>query len=188
MKRKFSILSLLAIAIVIFFIVFLPGTGLLPGGAGYILIFFMPIALALHIFEEFVFPGGGEEWFKKQNPQFARAYTDKYFFRVNAFPLILATLTALGVFDYNGSYGNGIYAWFVFLFFFVQNGIFHLRANIKNKQYGPGLITSIVLYFPLAVFSLVFFLTHDIVNILALIPCLAISALIQPVIDRIKKN
>ena len=47
-----------------------------------ILLWSLPIALSLHVFEEFAFPGGLKQWIKDYKPRKPRS--DFYYFIVNA--------------------------------------------------------------------------------------------------------
>ena len=50
----------------------------LPAEIGVILVFLLPVTFGLHVFEEFIFPGGGVEWFKNYHPEYGQAYSDSF--------------------------------------------------------------------------------------------------------------
>ena len=189
MKRRLGgIIALLEIASTTV-LLFLLGQRWLPPAIGVVLIFLLPITFGLHVFEEFIFPGGAMEWFKLYRPQYAEAFTESYLFKINAFPLILSGLVSLGAFDYRGAFSFfGIRAWLAFLFFLALNGIFHIRGTIQTKHYSPGVVVSIVLFIPLAVISFIYFLGAGVVDIFSAIICVAVGSSIQPVLDYIKRR
>ena len=161
----------------------------LPAKFGVSLVFFLPITFGLHVFEEFIFPGGSGNWFKIYHPQYAKAYTQSYFFKVNAIPLVLSVLLTFGTFDYAGAFSFfGIRAWLAFLSFLAINAIFHIRGTIETKHYSPGLVVSILLYLPLTIIGFTYLLRTGVVDIVSAIVCIAIGLLIQPVLDYIKKR
>ena len=161
----------------------------LPAGFGLFLVFGLPIVFGLHVFEEFIFPGGAQDWFKAHHPQYATAYTQSYLFKVNVIPLVLSALLSFGTFDYEGSYSFfGIRAWLVFLSFLAFNAIFHIRGTIETKRYSPGIVVSILLYLPLAIIGFTFLPRTGVVDIVSVFVCIAIGSLLQPVLDYIKKR
>ena len=160
----------------------------LPARFGLFLVFCLPIVFGLHVFEEFIFPGGAQDWFKAHHPQYARAYTQSYLFKVNAIPLVLSALLSFGTFDYEGSYSFfGIRAWLVFLSFLAFNAIFHIRGTLETKRYSPGLLVSISLYLPLTIIGFTYLLRTGVVDILPAIICLSLGSVLQPLLDHIKK-
>ena len=170
-------------------LLFLRGHKGLPAEFGVILVFLLPITFGLHVCEEFIFPGGGSDWFKLYRPQYAKAYTESYYFKVNAFPLVLSALVALGSFDYRGAFSYfGIRAWLAFLSFQVLNAIFHLRGTIQTKRYSPGVAAGVVLYLPLAIVSFIFLLKTGVIDPVSAVICALVGCLIQSVLDRIKNN
>jgi hypothetical protein len=189
MKTKLGMVIAVVETAAVFFTFLLLKQVNLPAQMSVILFFLLPVTFGAHVFEEFFFPGGAEDWFRAYNPQFAKAYTSSYFLKVNAIPLMLSGLLPLGTLDYSGSYSlPGVYAWFVFLSFLTINGIFHIRATIKAKAYSPGTVTSLVLYVPLAVTSLIYFWQSQVVNIFLVIICLALGTVLQPILDSLKKQ
>ena len=72
--RLGGVISLIEIASVAALLFLLRQEGL-PAKTGVSLVFFLPITFGLHVFEEFIFPGGANEWFKTYRPQYAEAYT-----------------------------------------------------------------------------------------------------------------
>ena len=113
----------------------------------------LPAAVCLHVFEEFVFPGGFGGWYRDYKPELAGGMTAKFFFRINA-ALIAGTLwTGLA-----GPSHAGFIWWLIFAGIIGTNAGFHLKGMLAMKRYSPGVISSVLLYLPLAVTGLVVFL------------------------------
>jgi len=189
MKTRIGIVIILieiaSIAALLWFL----NLGGMPEGFGRSLVFLLPIAFGLHVCEEFIFPGGAIQWFKQYHPEYAQAYTESYFFKVNAIPLALSLLVAFGTFDFAGGFSFfGIRAWLAFLSFLTINTIFHVRAVLETRKYSPGVGTSVLAYLPLAVFSLIYLLQTGAVDIFSAIVCISVGSCIQPVLDYIKKR
>lgn len=193
MKSKLAVQLGMVIIIVemasISALLFLLGQEGLPAKIDVVLVFLLPITFGFHVFEEFTFPGGGTDWFKAYHPEYIEAFTDPYFFKINAIPLVLSVLVSLGVFNYVGSFSFwGIRAWLAFLSMQGFNVIFHIRGAIRlrTKQPSPGMVTAILLYSPLVIISYVHLLQTGIVDVFSAIVCLAIGSLLQPTLDAIK--
>jgi len=190
MKKKLGgVIAVIEITSVTILLFLLRQPQSIPTPISVLLVFLLPITFGLHVCEEFIFPGGGSDWFKLYHPQYAKAYTEPYFLKVNIFPLVLSVLVSLGSFDYRGAFSFlGIRAWLAFLFFQALNAVFHLRGTIQTKQYSPGVGVGIVLYLPLAISSFIYFLKIGVIDPISAIVCILIGSLIQPVLDRIKEH
>jgi len=163
----------------------------LPAGTGVILVFLLPVTFGLHVWEEFVFPGKGADWFRAYHSEYGPAFKDSYFFKINAIPLVLALLVTLGTFDFAGGFSFwGIRAWLAFLCMQGFNVIFHIRGviQLKTKQGAPGIVTACLLYVPLVVTSFAYLLKTGSVDVISAIICLAVGSLLQPALDLIKKQ
>lgn len=161
----------------------------LPAKFGLALVFCLPIIFGLHVVEEFIFPGGASAWFTLYHPEHAGAYTESYFFKVNAIPLVLAVLLAFGTFDFAGSFSfYGIRAWLVFLSFLAFNALFHIRGTFETKRYSPGLLVSLSLYLPLTIIGFTYLLRTGAVDIFSAIVCFGLGTLFQPALDYIKNR
>ena len=153
------------------------------------LVFALPLAFGLHVFEEFVFPGGASDWFRSYRPQFTAAYTPSYFFRINALPLVLSLGVSLGAFDYRGGFSSaGIRAWLAFVCIQGFNAIYHIRGAIETRNYSPGMVSGILFYLPLAVFSFAYLIRTGTVDVFSAIGCLLVGAISQSLFDRIKER
>jgi hypothetical protein len=171
-------------------LLFLLGQPGLPPSFGLVLVFCLPITFGLHVFEEFIFPGGGADWFRRDRPQFAQVLTDSYFFNINAIPLVLSLLVTLGTFDFAGGFAYfGIRAWLAFLCFQAIHIIYsHIRGVFNTEQYSPGLATSILLYVPLTVTAFVYLLQTGVVDVVSALACIAVGFLILILLDHIKMS
>jgi hypothetical protein len=189
MKTKlFSAILLIEIASVSLLLFLLSQKGL-PAKIGVTLVFLQPIIFGLHVFEEFIFPGGYVDWYRSHSPQLADALTPSYLLRINVIPLVASLLVSLGSFDYisTSSFG-GIRAWLVFLSFLSFNGLFHIRGAILAKKYSPGMVSSIGLYFPLTIISFIYFLKTGAVDVFSGIVCIVIGSSFQTILDYLKKR
>lgn len=161
----------------------------LPSKLGVSMVFFLPIIFGLHVFEEFIFPGGSQDWFTLYHPQYAKAYGESYLFKVNAIPLGLSVLLAFGTFDFVGSFSFfGIRAWLVFLSFLAFNALFHIRGTFVTKRYSPGLVVSISLYLPLTIIGFTYLLRTGVVDIVSAIVCFGLGSVLQPILDYTKNR
>jgi hypothetical protein len=111
------------------------------------ILFWLPLlAAALHVFEEFAWPGGFTAWYRSYRPDIAASVSNRFLFWINV-ALLLACFSA-GV-DGPSPYGAALFLTVTALLF--ANGLFHLVATIKGRRYAPGLVTGVVLYLPLAI-------------------------------------
>ncbi|MCC7406053.1 MAG: HXXEE domain-containing protein [Bdellovibrionales bacterium] len=104
----------------------------------------VPIALFLHCLEE---------WFL-DFPSWARrrfgSITTRRFYFLSHIPIFLVVihLSVTGAREDNG----GIYILLAVAaqLALAMNGVFHLLASLLFREYSPGLVTSVVFYFPLS--------------------------------------
>ena len=125
------------------------------------LIFWAPTAAVLaHIFEEFVFPGGFLSWHRRYRPGHASSITIKFALIVNT--LLVGLCILIG---FIGATPQGAALWLMVAALVFTNAIFHLRGAIAGRSYSPGLITSVLLYLPLAVLGYYFFIRAGLTSI-----------------------
>ena len=119
-------------------------------------IFWAPLAAAaLHIFEEFVFPGGFMKWYSAYKPEIKKSISKRFLFFINLGLLILCyDIGALR----ESSINISIILWLGVMALLAANGAWHLKAVWKTKTYSPGVITGTVIYIPLAVYGYIYFL------------------------------
>jgi hypothetical protein len=118
------------------------------------LLFWWPLlAAALHIWEEFVFPGGFADWDRGYRPAYKASITPRLHLFMNAL-LILACVSV-------GSAGptrSGVASWLTLSALLASNAIFHVVGAIQSRSYSPGMVTGLLLYFPMAVYGYTYFL------------------------------
>lgn len=119
-----------------------------------ILEWLLPVVILLHIFEEFVFPGGFMKWYQTYKPAIASSIRPKFLIIVN----VLLVLTALNPINL-GFTQEGIICWLCILSVMAVNAWFHVNGTIRSKAFSPGLITSVLLYIPLSLYGNWFFLS-----------------------------
>jgi hypothetical protein len=118
-----------------------------------ILFWFLPGVALLHIFEEFVFPGGFGKWDRENRPAYASSITPRFHLFINAVFILLCFLPLLLPGEYS-------LAWWLSMgsVLFV-NALFHIRGTFRTRKYSPGLATSVILYLPLSIYGYWLFLT-----------------------------
>lgn len=117
---------------------------------------FAPLGAAgLHIFEEFVFPGGFTPWYRRYRGDAARI-TTRFLVIING-----ALLLACGNIAQLGRTRTGVAYWLTIAAVQASNGLWHAWASIKSHSYSPGLITGLALYVPMAVYGYVQFVRLD---------------------------
>ena len=110
------------------------------------------IAVALHLGEEFVWPGGFAQWYRWYLLDIAPSITTGFLVRINALFVAMAIIAgALGFSAY------GVALWLVVASIAAANGVFHLWAVMKTKRYSPGVVTGVLVYLPLTAFGFYYF-------------------------------
>jgi hypothetical protein len=138
--------------------------------------------LMLHQFEEYVYPGGFQDYFN------TRIY--------NPFGFFKNRISDKAVIWVNVVLGWGIYS-IVVLFFrenlmvvmtFVTvlliNGILHFVVSFNTRYYNPGVVTGAVLFIPLAIYSSIKLIEAQVVTLMQLLlvlPYAAVFSLLIPV-------
>jgi hypothetical protein len=108
------------------------------------------IASVLHVTEEYYFPGGFLSWAKKILPKYEKRLNAKFAVIVNGLFIMLCAAGVLTGMKYPG---------FILSIsgLILVNGILHILSSVFTKSYSPGLITSLILYIPTAIYSFVIF-------------------------------
>ena len=110
------------------------------------------IAVALHLGEEFLWPGGFAQWYRWYRPDIGPSITTRFLVRINALFVAMAIIAgALGFSPY------GVALWLVVASIAASNAVFHLWAVIRTKRYSPGVVTGVLVYLPLAAFGFYYF-------------------------------
>ena len=102
-------------------------------------------AVALHLVEEFVWPGGFADWYRAYRPARAVSVTTAFLWWINAVLVALAIAPVV-----LGATRQGIALWLVVASVGAANGAFHLWATLAWRRYSPGLVTGVLVYVPLA--------------------------------------
>ena len=103
-------------------------------------------AVAAHLVEEFVWPGGFPEWYRWYRPERASSVTTRFIVIVNAILVVIALLPLV-----LGRTPRGYAFWLVVAAIGVANAVFHLWATVRRSRYSPGVITGALGYLPLGV-------------------------------------
>jgi len=99
-------------------------------------------AVSLHICEEFVFPGGFPDWYRKYRPNASRI-TTRFLVVING-SLVACCVVAGAVRN-----SSGIFYWLLVSAIVAANGFWHLWAAYRSRAYSPGVITGLLIYVPL---------------------------------------
>jgi hypothetical protein len=109
-------------------------------------------ASILHMVEEFFFPGGFIKTMQKMNPRFGRFATIPAAAVINGLQILLCVAVILI------GRGNLAFSLSVAVLLFI-NGLMHIGAAARLKGYAPGVLTGLVFYLPLSIFSFYYFLS-----------------------------
>ena len=121
-------------------------------------------AVLLHLFEEFVWPGGFAEWYRWYRPERAASVTTRFLVWINALFVLMALIpVTMGFRPY------GVAFWLVVASIAAANGLFHLWAVLRTRRYSPGVVTGCIFYLPLAVFGFVYFWRAGLANVALLL-------------------
>jgi hypothetical protein len=112
-------------------------------------------AASIHIFEEFVYPGGFKAWWCAYRPETAASVSNRFLIIINAALLAFSVSVALAV---QAPRGNGVAAWLTLAALLFSNAVFHVIGAFQSKRYSPGMISGVVLYIPIAIYGFVLFL------------------------------
>ena len=111
-------------------------------------IFWLPaICVAMHMTEEFIWPGGFSAWFRAYRPENALSFTPRFAFWINAL-LVVATL-ALGWIG--PMWSRGVSLWLTIVAILGGNALLHIRGVVRMRRYSPGVVTGTLLYLPLCI-------------------------------------
>jgi len=128
-------------------------------------------AAALHMTEEFVWPGGFGDWDRAYRPAIRQSITPQLHLVVNLLLLFLCLSVALaGVAPSGASLGEfrfrsvippalSVPSWVALAGLLGGNAIFHAVGTVRTRRYSPGVFTGMLLYVPLTGFGLWHF-TH----------------------------
>ena len=103
-------------------------------------------ASAVHMLEEYGYPGGFPDLMKRMNPRFAAHVTTPFAVLINGLQLLLCAV-AIAVGGRPLVFSMSI-AGLLFI-----NGMVHLGACTRLGKYTPGAITGALLYLPLSIYA-----------------------------------
>jgi hypothetical protein len=109
-------------------------------------------AAVVHVFEEYVYPGGFPDGLAKLLPRATHLFTPKFHWVVNG---LLFLLCLAGAFI---GKSNLVLSLSVFGLVFA-NALLHIRGVIVTRKYYPGVISGALIYIPLAVYAYAVFLS-----------------------------
>lgn len=116
-------------------------------------------AAALHIAEEFAFPGGFAAWDRSYRPDIRKSISARFHVIINA-ALLLACLQValLSKADDAPTQRIAVAAWLTLSALLFSNALFHAVGTLQTKRYSPGLVTAVTLYVPVTVYGYAHFL------------------------------
>lgn len=120
----------------------------------------------LHVFEEFVYPGGFANEFKQMLLKINLKMTNAWLVVTNIMFLTIVTST---LFIENTLFGLSVIS------ITLLNGLLHIGKSLQVKRYFPGLITAALFYIPIGIFS---FWSFDL-NLIQKIQCLVLGLLMH---------
>src|SRR4051812_9542241 len=103
-------------------------------------------AIAAHLFEEFVWPGGFAEWYRRYPPGYIATVSPLFLLLINVAFIGLALLPPL-----LGPSPRGLAVWLIVAAVAAANAVFHLTAVLRSNAYSPGVVSGVAFYLPLAV-------------------------------------
>lgn len=103
-------------------------------------------AALVHIFEEFVIPGGFEREFKEMLARINLEVTNSW--------LIFTNILFLSGVVY-AQLSESVFFGFTIISIAFINGLLHVGKSIQVRRYFPGLISASLMYLPLGVYSIV---------------------------------
>jgi hypothetical protein len=103
------------------------------------------IAVAAHLIEEFVWPGGFADWYRAYRPDRAASVTVRFLVVINAVLVLMALIPPM-----LGGSPRAMAMWLVIAAIGAANTMFHGWATLRTRVYSPGVVTGAIGYLPLA--------------------------------------
>lgn len=127
---------------------------------------------AIHMAEEYVYPGGFMDFVKRLNPRFAPRVTVRFAVVANGLQLLLCLIAVV--------VGKSVpvFSMSVAGLLFI-NGLAHIMGCLRVRGYAPGVITGILLYLPLSVYAYDLFLSAGLLTASELVVTGILGALYQ---------
>lgn len=104
------------------------------------------VAVGLHIFEEFAWPGGFLPWYRHYRG--TSSVTARFLWIINTLLVLVCwNAASLGDTPIGAAYRLTLSA------LLCSNGCWHAWVGLKTRTYSPGVVTGVLLYVPLAVYE-----------------------------------
>jgi Protein of unknown function with HXXEE motif len=107
----------------------------------------MAIASIVHAIEEYAYPGGFLRWMRYLFPRGAPGVAGAVVINLAFFALVLSPFVS-------ASEATPIFSMSI-AGLLLANGALHVVGTFLTKRYSPGTVTSILCYFPAAVYALI---------------------------------
>jgi hypothetical protein len=117
-------------------------------------------AAVVHILEEFVWPGGFMNWYRRYRGPSVTSITPRFLIIVNV--VLLAVCLNVAFVD---DTPIGVAYWIGISAILASNGLWHVWAAVKGRVYSPGMVTGLLLFVPLAVYGCIHFVRSGSVSI-----------------------
>jgi hypothetical protein len=117
------------------------------------------IAAILHICEEFVWPGGFVDWYRRYRAD-GSGVTTRFLIIVNG--VLLVVCCNIG---FLGRKEAGTDYWLLIAALLCSNGCWHLWASYKSRAYSPGVISGVLIYVPLAIYGYIHFIQSGVASL-----------------------
>lgn len=136
-------------------------------------VLWLPLAaVALHLFEEFVWPGGSAEWYRHYPPGADVPVSPGVLVILNAIFVGLALMPPM----LRGT-PRGLAIWLVVAATAGANGVFHLVTTVRARAYAPGVVTGVTVYVPLALVGGLWMIHHHLVGPAAIAEAIVVALL-----------
>jgi hypothetical protein len=133
-------------------------------------------AAALHMVEEFGYPGGFADWDRRYRPEIRASITPRLHLVVNALLLLLcAQVWELAPLDRTEARWGAGTAWLALAALLFSNAVFHVVGTVRTRSRSPGVVTSVLVYLPLTVYGYWWFLASGRVAPLAALAAAAVG-------------
>jgi hypothetical protein len=130
----------------------------------------LPACIMMHVTEEFLFPGGFIDWYKEFRPALAAGIKPGYIVWINTLMIGVCIIPV-----YLGATPRGASIWYTVSAIGAINACFHILGVVTLKKYSPGVITGVLLYIPLFVYSTWYLLSSNNISIINVCYSLAIA-------------
>jgi len=131
-------------------------------------------AAAIHMVEEFVYPGEFLDWMRDFRPEFASSVTVRFAVIINALFFLLCVAGAIV------ASRSPVLSLSVASLLFL-NALMHMVGVVKAREYVPGVISGVVLYLPLSLGAYYLFASSGQLSLLGSVTSGLLGALYQAI-------